>query len=447
MKKAKILIIEDNEVWQSAYKQWLGDQYEYYTVDGREGVQEALNHFQPELIILDLGLPQIQDGMEVLDQIIQSGIDAKVIVVTAFQDIKYALEAQRRGAYSYFQKEPELKEAFPIIIRQALTMTELEKENQRLREQLTPKRDYPGLVAVSKQMNELLNYIDRVKNSKETILITGESGVGKEVFAHYIHETSRFRHQKFLALNCASLPAQLLESELFGYEKGAFTGALKETPGKLELVNGGTLFLDEIGDMPLEIQSKFLRVLEDKTFYRLGGQKEIRVDFRLIAATNKNLGEEVEKKNFREDLFYRLNVIPVHIPPLRERPDDIPALVEYFIKKFCEENEMPEPRFTNRLVAFLSHLQWEGNVRELQNLVKRLILSGKNTIDIPDLPPDILSQESNFLDKALARQLTLEEVSRMYVRMVLELTEGNKKEACRILDINYRTLMSKLEEK
>jgi DNA-binding NtrC family response regulator len=446
MKKPRILIIEDNEVWQKAYQKWLGDHYEFYVIDEPAMVEKTLGDFSPDIIILDLGLPRIDDGMRTLDQIIQSGTDAKVIVVTAYQEIKYALEAQSRGAYSYFQKEPELQDALPLIIKQALTMSRLEKENLKLREKLKVGRDYPGLIAVSKQMHEILDYADRVKNSNENILITGESGVGKEVLARYIHETSKYKDKKFLALNCASLPSQLLESELFGYEKGAFTGAVKETPGKLELVDGGTLFLDEIGDMPLEIQSKFLRVLEEKSFYRLGGQKEIYVEFRLIAATNKNLQEEVEKKNFREDLFYRLNVIPVSIPPLRERPDDIPALVDFFIHKFCEENEIPKPKFTNRLIAFMSHLQWEGNVRELSNIVKRLILTGKTTIDIPDLPPDILQQQSNFLDQALAKQLSLEEVARMYVRMVLDFTEGNKKEACKILNINYRTLMSKLED-
>ncbi|GAB4169234.1 MAG: sigma-54 dependent transcriptional regulator [Calditrichia bacterium] len=446
MKKPRILIIEDNEVWQQAYQKWLGDEYEFLVKDDPVEVEEAIEQFDPEIVILDLGLPRIQDGMATLDRIIQLGADAKVVVVTAYQEIKYAMDAQRKGAHSYFQKEPELQDALPLIIKQALTMSRLERENQKLRAKLQTKRDYDGMVVVSKQMNEILDYLDRVKNSNENILITGESGVGKEVLARYIHNTSKFKDKKFLALNCASLPAQLLESELFGYEKGAFTGALKETPGKLELVDGGTLFLDEIGDMPLEIQSKFLRVLEDKTFYRLGGQKEIKVDFRLVAATNKNLSEEVEKKEFREDLFYRLNVIPVQIPPLRERPDDIPALVNYFIDKFCEENEFPKPKFTNRLNAFLSHLHWEGNVRELSNLVKRLILTGKPTIDIPDLPPDILKQQSNFLDKAMAKQLSLEEVAKMYVRMVLDYTEGNKKEACRILNINYRTLMSKLEE-
>ena len=198
--------------------------------------------------------------------------------------------------------------------------------------------------------------------------------------------------------------------------------------------------------MPLELQSKFLRVLEERKFFSIGGQKEITANFRLLAATNKKLEDEVIKGTFREDLFYRLNVIPIHIPPLRERPDDIPALIDYFIVQFCRDNEFPKPQFANRLISFLSHLPWHGNSRELLNLIKRLILSGKPAINISDLPVDLLKYETNFLDQALARQLSLEELSSIYVKMVLEQTDGNKKDACKILNINYRTLMGKLKE-
>ncbi len=444
--KAKILIIEDNDVWAHSYQKWLGDEYIIEWIDNKKNLSEKLIVFEPHLIILDLGLPNINDGMDALDEIIQSGAEAKVIVVTAYEELKYALDAQRRGAYSFFQKDAELRDSLPLITRQALTMFKLEKENAKLRSKIQSKRDYPGLIAVSRSMHKLLDDIDLIKNSRENILITGESGVGKEVIARYSHYSSKYENEKFLALNCAALPANLLESELFGYEKGAFTGAYKSTQGKLELVSNGTLFLDEIGDMPLELQSKFLRALEEKRFYRIGGQKEIKANFRLLSATNKNLAEEVSKGNFREDLYYRLNVIPVHIPPLRERPDDIPALVDYFIDQFCQENEFPRPIFDNRLISFMSHLRWNGNARELLNLTKRLILSGKANINIGDLPPDLLKYESNFLDQALARQLSLEEVARIYVKMVLEQTDGNKKEACKVLDINYRTLMGKLKE-
>ena len=240
------------------------------------------------------------------------------------------------------------------------------------------------------------------------------------------------------------MPPNLLESEIFGYEKGAFTGAIKTTRGKLELAHKGVLFLAAIGEMPLELQAKLLRVLENKRFYRLGGEKEISSDFRLICATNKNLTDLIDLKKFREDLYYRINVIPVHIPPLRERPDDIPALIHHAVERFCQENNITPPHITNRAVAFLSHLRWEGNIRELENLLKRVIITGSPSIDIADFPPDLIEQTDNFLDKALANELSLEEVSRIYAKMVLEQKGGNKKEACKLLNINYRTLMSKL---
>ena len=278
----------------------------------------------------------------------------------------------------------------------------------------------------------------------EPVLITGESGVGKEVIATHIFKQSSRLNENFIAINCGALPPNLLESELFGYEKGAFTGAMKTTRGKFELAHNGTLFLDEIGDMPLELQVKLLRILESKRFYRLGGEKEIEVDFRLISATNSPLHETIRDNKFREDLYYRLNVIPIHIAPLRERPDDIPAMIDYFTEKFCRQNELPKPKFASRLMAFLSHLQWDGNARELENTVKRLVLTNQQQLDIENLPPDIMEQSNNFLDTALANGLNLEEVSKIYVKMVLDLKRGNKKEACKLLDINYRTLMKKL---
>ncbi|HQV31295.1 MAG TPA: sigma 54-interacting transcriptional regulator, partial [Calditrichia bacterium] len=228
--------------------------------------------------------------------------------------------------------------------------------------------------------------------------------------------------------------------------KGAFTGAVRTTRGKFELADNGTLFLDEIGDMPLDLQVKLLRILETKRFYRLGGEKEISVSFRLISATNKPLAEMIKTGKFREDLYYRLNVIPIHLPALRERPDDIPAMIDYFVEKFCRENNLTKPQVSNRVIAFLSHLPWEGNARELENTVKRLILTNPKRIDMEHLPTDLLEENENFLDRALANELTMEEVTRIYAKMVLELKKGNKKDACKLLDINYRTLVKKLEK-
>ncbi|MCK6622588.1 MAG: sigma-54-dependent Fis family transcriptional regulator [Calditrichaceae bacterium] len=441
----KILIIEDSEMWSENFRNWIGNYYEIKVAGEKTEALALCSSLGPDLIILDLGLPQISDGLGLLDDLVRRGQDYQIIVVTSYEEHQYALEAQRRGAYSYFSKgDDTLEEELPNLIKQALKMQQLERENKELRSKLEQNIRFDNIVAVSKQMQQVLATIETIKNSVEPVLITGESGVGKEVIARHIFKQSSRLNGNFIAINCGALPANLLESELFGYEKGAFTGAAKTTRGKIELADEGTLFLDEIGDMPPELQVKLLRVLESKQFFRLGGEKEISVNFRLISATNQPLAELIKEDKFREDLFYRINVIPIHIPALRERPDDIPAMIEHFAEKFCRENDIPKPKFKNRLIAFLSHLPWEGNSRELENTVKRLILTNPQQVDMENLPPDILEETDNFLDKALANELSLEAVSRIYVKMVLEQKKGNKKEACKLLDINYRTLMSKL---
>jgi len=442
----KILIIEDNVMWAESYRRWISeDTYDLKLAFNKTEAQEMMDEFHPDLVILDLGLPQIEDGFLLLDNLIRKGTDAKIIVVTSFKDYEYALEAQRRGAYSYFSKGENIEEELPFLIKQALRMLKLERENNDLRSRLKGNLQYDNIIAISQSMQKILGLIEKIKDSNEPILISGESGVGKEVIARHIFNQSQNYRATFVAINCAALPPNLLESEMFGYEKGAFTGAVKTTRGKLELADQGLVFLDEIGEMSLELQAKLLRVLETKRFYRLGGEKEITSDFRLVTATNRIIPDLIEQKKFREDLYYRINVIPIHIPPIRERPDDIPALIHHIIEKFSEDNNFVPPKMTSRTVAFLSHLRWEGNIRELENLLKRLIITGSQQIDLTDLPPDLIEQSDNFLDKALANELTLEEVSRIYTRMVLEEKGGNKKEACKLLDVNYRTLMRKLQ--
>jgi DNA-binding NtrC family response regulator len=443
--KSKVLIVEDNVAWCESFKKWIGDAYEKKLAFNKTDALSLCNTFEPDLIILDLGLPKIEGGLALLDDLVKRGKDYQIIVVTSAKDHQYALEAQSRGAYSYFSKNEKIEEELPFLIKQAAKMQQLQRENIILRSKLKNNWRFENIVAVSKQMQETLQLIDNIKKSSEPILIQGESGVGKEIIARHIFNQGIRYKNNFVAINCAALPGNLLESEIYGYEKGAFTGAQKTNRGKLELANNGTIFLDEIGDMPIELQAKLLRVLETKKFFRLGGEKEIEVDFRLMAATNQNLQENIKNGKFREDLYYRLAVIPIYLPPLRERPDDIPAMIEYFTNKFCKDNELSVPKFTNRVIAFLSHLRWEGNARELENTIKRLIITGQPTIDIKDLPADVIEASDNFLNKALANELTLEAVSKIYVQMVLDLKNGNKKEACRLLDINYRTLIKKLK--
>ena len=288
--------------------------------------------------------------------------------------------------------------------------------------------------------------IEKIKVSSESVLITGESGVGKEVIARHIHFRSKRLKSPFIALNCAAMPENLLENELFGHEKGAFTGATDLKQGKIELAAGGTLFLDEMGDMSITLQAKILRVLQEKNFYRLGGSKEITINFRLITATNKELSEEVKNKNFREDLYYRLNVIPIHIPPLRERPDDIPALIDYIIQKYCTENHISVPRVDGNLISHLSRLNWEGNIRQLENTLKRMLVLNHKSLTLSDLPGELSKTGNSILEDAFLQNQSLEDLSKKYAHMVLNHFDGNKKEACKFLNINYRTLQRKLQD-
>ncbi|MHB2154598.1 sigma-54-dependent transcriptional regulator [Caldithrix abyssi] len=442
----KILIVEDNIVWQQSFRKWLGNQYIFEFARNVETAKKLFLRLLPDLIILDLGLPKIEMGLELLDYFVSQGTDAKIIVITSSQDHQHALEAQQRGASSYFFKTENIKDELPLMVKRALQMQALERENRLLRRKLDERLVFEGIVAVSQQMQRILHLIEQIRDTTEPVLITGESGVGKEVIARHVHNRSKLADKPFIAINSAALPETLLENELFGHEKGAFTGAQTLKLGKIELVKGGTLFLDEIGDLPPSIQAKLLRVLQEKRFYRLGGTKELTADFRLITATNRSLVEEVKKGNFREDLFYRLNVIPIHIPPLRERPDDIPALINYIVESYCAENKIAVPRIDPMLVAYLSRLEWKGNVRQLKNTLIRMLVLNPRQLTVKDLPDELLEQENPILQNALSNKLTLEEMTRLYVKMVYEHVGRNKKAACDFLKINYRTLMNRLKE-
>jgi DNA-binding NtrC family response regulator len=446
MHKSKILIIEDNLVWRESYKKWLGNQYEYREATDPVQAVKIYTEELPDLVILDLGIPRIEDGFKVLEQIIATGTDAEIIVITSSKDHKDALEAQQRGASSYFSKGENIQEELPFLVNRSLKMLSLRRENRKLRHRLERVFNFEDIVAISKPMQNILTLIEKISKSIESVLITGESGVGKEVIARHIHSRSKVKQGPFIAINCAAMPENLLENELFGHEKGAFTGATDIKKGKIELAHKGTLLLDEIGDIPFTLQVKLLRVLQEKKFYPLGGSKEIRSDFRLIAATNKDLNQEVKNKTFREDLFYRLNVIPIHIPPLRFRPDDIPALIDYITQKYCLENKLAIPIIDPQLVSLMSRLNWEGNIRQLENTLKRMLILNSKTLTVNDLPPDLKQNGNSFLQQALLNRQNLNDISREYVRLVLSHFNGNKKDACKFLNINYRTLQKKLEE-
>ncbi len=442
----KILVIEDNAVWQQSYRKWLGNDYVFEFASEISTAEEAYISFLPDIVLLDLSLPQARQGLTVLDFIIGRGRDSKVIVITSSQDHQDALEAQKRGAYAYFFKGENIEDELPFLVKRATKMQILERENRELRRKLTGTLHYDGIVAVSKQMQSILQLVEQIRNTNEPVLITGESGVGKEIIAKHIHKRSRISRRPFIAINSAALPENLLENELFGHEKGAFTGANELKKGQFELLNGGTLFLDEIGELPQSMQAKILRVLQEKTFFRLGGTKEMVADFRLIAATNSNLSEEVKRKNFREDLYYRLNVIPIHIPPLRERPDDIPALVNYFTSHYCKMNRLPLPKLDTALVAYLSKLEWKGNIRQLENTLIRMLVLNQKVLGLKDIPQDVQNEVNPVIQNALVNKYTMEQLTNMYANLVYEYLGKNKKAACEFLQINYRTLMARLQK-
>ncbi|MGD9898838.1 MAG: sigma-54-dependent transcriptional regulator [Calditrichaceae bacterium] len=442
----KILVIEDNAVWQQSYRKWLGTGYVFEFAADISSAEEAYISFLPDIVLLDLSLPQAKQGLTILDFIIGRGRDSKVIVITSSQDHQDALEAQKRGAYAYFFKGENIEDELPFLVKRATKMQILERENRELRRKLTGTLQYEGIVAVSKQMQSILQLVEQIRNTNEPVLITGESGVGKEIIAKHIHKRSRISRRPFVAINSAALPENLLENELFGHERGAFTGANELKKGQFEQINGGTLFLDEIGELPQSMQAKILRVLQEKKFFRLGGTKEMVADFRLIAATNSNLSEEVKRKNFREDLYYRLNVIPIHIPPLRERPDDIPALVNHFTGYYCKMNRLPVPKLDAALVAYLSKLEWKGNIRQLENTLIRMLVLNLKVLGIKDIPQDIQNEVNPIIQNALVNKYSLEQLTNMYANLVYEYSGKNKKAACEFLQINYRTLMTRLRK-
>jgi len=446
MKKNKILIIEDNAIWQQRYKKWLGENYFFRFSSNVEEAKKCFNEFLPDIVLQDLGLPKIDFGLEILDYIVNQGTDAKVIVITSSQDHQHALEAQKKGAHSYFFKTDNIQEELPLTVKRAIRMLSLERNNRLLRDKLSANLKFDNLIAVSKQMQNILKLVEQTQKTRESVLITGESGVGKEVVANHIHERSLGLSKPFIAINSAAIPEKLLENELFGHVEGAFTGAKDSKLGLFEMADGGTLFLDEIGELPLSIQAKLLRVLQEKKFYRLGGTEEILVNFRLIAATNRDLLERISKKLFREDLFYRLNVIPIHIPPLRERPDDIPALISFFVNRYCKNYNYNLTKLDSALIAFLSKLEWKGNIRELENALKRMLVVNHENLTLKDIPQDIIEKENPILQNALINNYTMDEFSSMYAHMVLEHLNNSKKDACKFLNINYRTLISRISK-
>ena len=366
---ALILVVDDEEMIREALAQIFEE--EGHKVIGQPSAQDALRwlkKYKPDVIFLDIKMPKIS-GLEALEEIQKIHPEVPVIMLTGHGNEEIAFEAAKRGAFDYLSKPPDLNKLL-ITLRNALENKHLKNEVKKLKRKTV---DAPPLIGVSKAMERIRELIEKVAPTDARVLITGESGVGKEVVARHIHMKSKRADGPFVSINCGALPSELIESELFGHEKGAFTSAVRQHIGSFERAHGGTLFLDEIGEMPPSAQVKLLRALEEKAIIRVGGEKKIPVDVRVISATNKDLKKEIDKGNFRLDLYHRINVVEIHIPPLRERPEDIPPLVEHFVEQLHSEG-MPKKEFLPETIKVLQELPWYGNIRELKNAVERLLI-------------------------------------------------------------------------
>jgi len=410
--------------------------------DGEAGIAKFMKG-DFDIVITDLKMPG-RDGIEVLEQVKKTSPEAEVILMTAYATAQTAVEAMRKGAYDYLIKPFEMVE-MKLKVKQILEKKQLAKENVALKSKLKDKYSLENIIGQSEAMQKVYQMVEKVAPRDATVLIRGESGTGKELIAEAIHRLSRRADGKFIAVNCAALPETLLESELFGHEKGAFTGAEKQKLGRFELASGGTIFLDEIGDVPLSVQVKLLRVLQSKQFSRLGSEQTIQVDVRTIAATNRNLEELMKQGTFREDLYYRLNVFPIYLPPLRERREDIPELVVHFLKK----HDQPEDKIDAQAMRALMNYHWPGNIRELENIIERMIiLSGDDKITVDLLPPQFsgaIAPRDSLSIEIPDQGLSIDDVERQLINSALRKAGGNKSKAAKLLGITRRKLYSMVE--
>jgi DNA-binding NtrC family response regulator len=442
-----ILIVEDEAKMRRLLELNLGeDGFSTFSAGDAETGLKLLRENSVDLVVTDLKLPGM-NGLEFLQAVKHQNAALPVVVMTAFGSVETAVEAMKAGASDYVLKPFSLSE-MRMVIHKELDVRDLREENRSLREALGKKYSHPNIVARSAKMQEVLATVERVAPTNSTVLLGGESGVGKDLIARAIHEKSKRVRGSFLKINSTAIPENLLESELFGYEKGAFTGAAASKPGKFELADKGTLFLDEIGDVPPAIQVKLLRVLQEREFERLGGTKTIKVDVRLIAATNRDLRAALEEKTFREDLYYRLNVVPIDIAPLRERKEDIPDLVNLFITRFATDSGKTIEGISEQAMQALVNYHWPGNVRELQNIVERACALAKgNVLEPDDIHIDARpSKAAAAGDGFLPDGMTLEQWEDEMVQEALRRANGNKSQAARLLGLSRNALRYRLSK-
>jgi two-component system response regulator AtoC len=437
--KAKILVVDDEAIIRESLRDWLGDVgYQVLIAENGPQALEIIQKEKPVILITDLVMPGM-DGIELLRRAKEMSPGIEVIIITAYGSIPTAINAIRAGAYDYIEK-PFCPERAEILIEKLMERRQLLQENIALQQKLEERYRFENIIAKSPKMQQVIEVIKVVAKSNATVLITGETGTGKELVARAIHSQSHRHDKPFVAVSCAALPESLLESELFGHEKGSFTGAYAQKKGKFEVANLGTLFLDEIGEMSANIQVHLLRVLEEKEFNRVGGNEPIKVDVRVISATNRDMKEAIAKGQFREDLYYRLNVVNIELPPLRERVEDIPLLAQHFLKRFALENQKEITSFSPEGTDFLLRHQWPGNVRELENSIERAVILAQNPfIEVSDLSQQNLVPVGSTTSSAR----NLKQLEKEHIQNVLSQTEGNYTEAARILGISRMTLYNK----
>jgi len=443
-----VLVVDDDERLRKQVYWALKDSYRVLQAEDRPQAHQVIEEAPVDLILLDLRLPPRVDtpeeGMKTLEEIRTAKPEIEVIVITADKKEETCLKAIENGAYDYFSKPFNLEE-MRVVLKRALFRQNLERKVQRRRLQWKERYNFAGMVGKSEPMRQIFEVIGTLAQAHCTVLLRGESGTGKELVAQAIHYSSQRAGNPFVPVNCAAIPESLLESELFGYEKGAFTGATTRKPGKFELASGGSIFLDEIADMSLAMQAKILRVIQERTFGRLGGTRPIKVDVRIIAATNKVLEELMRKKAFREDLYYRLNVVSIYLPALRERKKDIPLLVSHFLRKYNRVNDKNAKGISSQGLKLLMDYDWPGNVRELENVIERAIVLGQGDMFLPsDLSLKAGEKPLKSGVTSSSVDISLAEAEKRLIEDTLKLTHWNQTKAARILRIHRNTLRRKV---
>jgi DNA-binding NtrC family response regulator len=444
--QVEILVVDDEVNIRSALVTILEKRgHRVSAVGSGEEAWAILRDTPVDLILTDLKMPGM-GGIELLRKVKDDCPDTEVVVMTAYGSVETAVEAMRLGAYDYVTKPIE-KDRFPVVVEKALERRRLAVENRRLREDLQTRKHYDRMIGNSEPMHRVYELVEQVAGSDITILIEGESGTGKELVARAIHQKSAVAAGPFVTLNCGALPDNLFESELFGYERGAFTGAMSTKAGRFELADGGTLFLDEIGELSLKAQVDFLRVLETKEFRRLGGTRVTKVNTRVVAATNRNLEEAVKSGAFRDDLYYRLNVIPIRLPPLRNRTEDIPLLVESFLEEFSRAHQKNPMEVSPSAMRLLKLYSWPGNIRELRNVIERLVVTVREKVIQPvHLPLEVQASREEARTMVVTLGTALEEIERDVIRRTLAEVTNHREKAAALLGISPRTLQYKIKQ-